>query len=54
MVQKSQYSNGWDKPLYAPITTEQEVAYEKALMEGKDFAFDRTVPFFEYEYVCLD
>lgn len=51
-VEEAQYKNNWDYPLYAPITLSQERQYEEALMKGEDFKFDRTVPFFEYEYIC--
>ena len=51
-VKKDQFSNNWEKPLYAPITMEQETAFEQALMAGENFEFNRTVPFHEYEFVC--
>ena len=36
----------------APISIKQETEFEQALVRGENFKFNRTVPFFEYEYVC--
>lgn len=51
-VEDNQISNNWKKPLYAPITLEQETAFEKALLKGEKYEFYKKAPFFEYEYVC--
>lgn len=52
LVLPFQIEGGGDSEVLAPITLEQEQAFEKALLAGERFRFSKEAPFYEYEYEC--